>query len=116
MSLKLKKNSKLKDIQKEIVRLRAERGFSTDLFHITLLMCEEVGEILRQIRGTYVDGREPVPEEHKSSLKHEIADVFILMNALADKVGVDIEDAWLSKEALNDTRDWASSKSKKPID
>ena len=106
MPVSLKSGSKLKDIQKEIVRLRAERGFSTDLMHITLLLVEEVGEMLAQIRRPYIDGKEPLPKEDKSSLQHEIADVFILLNALAAKVDVDMEDAWLSKENFNDHRTW----------
>lgn len=104
--VKLEANSKLKDIQKEIVRLRSERGFSTDLMHITLLLVEEMGEMLAQIRRPFIDGKDALPNEDKSSLQHEIADVFILLNALADKVGVDIEDAWLSKEHINDHRVW----------
>ncbi|OPZ79008.1 MAG: hypothetical protein BWY78_00287 [Alphaproteobacteria bacterium ADurb.Bin438] len=106
MSVTLKENSRLKEIQKEIVRLRGERNFSTDLMHITLLLCEEMGEMLAQIRRPFIDGKQALPEEDKSSLKHEIADVFILLNALADKVGVDLEDAWLSKEHINDNREW----------
>lgn len=115
MPLNIEKGVSLSEIQKEIVRIRAERGFSNELMHIALLMCEEVGEILGQIRKTYVDGKEPLPEDDKSSLKHEIADVFILLNALAAKVNVDVEDAWRSKETINDKRDWGKFRNGKGI-
>lgn len=106
MSLGLNNKASLCEIQQEIVRLRKERGFSQDLMHIALLLAEEMGEMLGQIRRTIVDGKEPLPESDKSSLPHEMADVFILLNALAEKSGIDMEQAWRSKEMINDRREW----------
>ncbi len=104
--LQLENNASLKDIQKEIMRLQKERGFSDNLMHVSLLLVEEVGEMLGQVRRQYVTGRDPLPEDNKSSLKHEIADVFILLNVLASCTGTDLEESWRSKEKLNDCRDW----------
>ena len=104
--LELKPDATLKDIQQEIMRLQKERGFSDNLMHVSLLLAEEVGEMLGQVRRQYVAGRDPLPEDNKSCLKHEIADVFIFLNVLATVTGVDLEDAWRSKERLNDRRDW----------
>lgn len=106
MPLNLPENAKLKDIQKEIVRLRAERNFSLDRFHIALLMFEEMGELCAQLRRTYIDGKPKLPDDDKSSIMHEMADVFILLNALANCEGIDLETAWRSKEHINSNREW----------
>ena len=110
MPLNLSDNATLKDIQEEINRLRRERNFSMDRLHIMMLLLEETAELCCQIRRTYVDHIPALPSDNKSSIQHEMADVFILLNALAKTENIDLETAWRSKEAINDARDWKKPK------
>ncbi|MCR5506561.1 MAG: hypothetical protein K6F04_01795 [bacterium] len=94
-----------KNLQKTIYDARKSWGFA-DEDHM-LLVCgltTELGELATAIRAQYVYHKPAVPEEDKSSLKHEMADVAIYLYALAEKCGVDLESAVLSKIAINDKR------------
>ncbi len=72
-----------------------------------LLLCGltcEVGELATAIRAKYVYNKELPPDEDKSSLKHEMADVAIYLYALAEKCGVDLDSAIKSKIEINNKR------------
>ena len=72
-----------------------------------LLLCGltcEVGELASAIRAKYVYNKELPPDEDKSSLKHEMADVAIYLYALAEKCGVDLDAAIKSKIEINNKR------------
>lgn len=102
----IKENAKLKDIQKEIARLRTAQGSNTDVLHLTFFMYEELVEMMNQVRTIYLYEKEGLPEEHEDSLKHKLAGFFTAFCALATSTGIDLEDAWISKEKINDTRKW----------
>ncbi|MDE6223991.1 MAG: hypothetical protein K2M23_00770 [Alphaproteobacteria bacterium] len=72
-----------------------------------LLLCGltcEVGELASVIRAKYVYNKELPPDEDKSSLKHEMADVAIYLYALAEKCGIDLDSAIKSKIEINNKR------------
>ena len=67
-----------KNLQKTICEARQSWGFSKEDY--MLLICglaAEVGELATAVRAQYVYNKPAIPEEDKSSLKHEMADVAI---------------------------------------
>lgn len=93
------------NIQKTICNARASWGFSEE--DNMLLVCgltTELGELANCVRGKFVYHKPDVPENDKSSLKHEMADVAIYLYALAEKCGIDLDKAILSKIEINNQR------------
>ena len=64
----------------------------------------ESGELADAIRNKYIYNKPDVPENDKSSLKHEFADVMIYLAALAEKCNVDLDEAVKSKIIINNKR------------
>ncbi len=94
-----------KNLQKTVIEARKSWGFSEE-DHM-LLVCgiaSELGELANAVRAQYVYKKAPVPEDDKSSLKHEMADVLIYLYALAEKCGIDLDSAVLSKLEINNKR------------
>lgn len=94
-----------KKIQHTICDARKYWHFNTE--DQMLLLCGltcEVGELASAIRAKYVYEEELPPEEDKSSLKHEMADVAIYLYALAEKCGIDLDEAIKSKIEINNKR------------
>ena len=92
-------------IQKYICEARESWGFKSE--DPMLLVCgimTEVGEVASAVRAKYEYNKPDVPEEDKSSLKHEMADVAIYLYALAEKCGVDLDSAIKSKININNSR------------
>ena len=93
------------NIQKTICNARSSWGFSEE--DNMLLVCgltTELGELASCVRGKFVYHTPDVPENDKSSLKHEMADVAIYLYALAEKCGIDLDKAILSKIEINNQR------------
>ena len=95
-------DKKLQDI---VVQSRKSWGFAEE-DHMLLIcgLTAEVGELATAVRAQYVYNKPAVPEDDKSSLKHEMADVLIYLYALAEKCGVDLDSAVLSKLEINNKR------------
>lgn len=93
-----------KNLQSTIIEHNTKWGFDEDVLTLICYLMEECGELSHCIRREYIDKKPPIPEDDKSSLKHEMADVVILLNILADKFNIDLESAVLSKLAINDKR------------
>lgn len=89
----------------EYVALEKERGF-TDQTAVqrALLLGEEVGELFKAMRkseGLQVDSNSKVYE-----VAEEMADVFIFLCSLANRYGIDLEQAFRDKEEKNKARVW----------
>ena len=95
-----------KNLQKTIVNAREKWGRASNENHLLLLtgFLIESGELADAIRNKYVYNKPDVPENDKSSLKHEFADVMIYLAALAEKCNVDLESAVQSKILINNKR------------
>jgi NTP pyrophosphatase (non-canonical NTP hydrolase) len=94
----------LKDYQDYIIKLEQERGFSSDMYHYTLMLGEEVGELFKAIRKSekqHIDSQSKI-----GSVDEELVDVFIFVCAIANKFGIDLETAFRAKEEVNKTRVW----------
>lgn len=103
----LNENNRLDEIQKYMKDKIIERGFFDETpTEILLLMVEEVGELAKEIRkhlGMKIDEN----EINKSScVSDEIADVFIYILSLCNKLNIDLFTALKDKETKNNLRRW----------
>lgn len=106
--LYLKKNPTLKDMQKYIAKMKVERGFNTtDKIYESLLLTEEVGELIKAVRknlvNTFVDINSNPSD---NNIEEEIADVLIFLLSLANMYNIDVETAFRKKEEINKKRTW----------
>ncbi len=93
----------LKDYQELIKKLCEERGYFADSTEETfLLLAEEVGELAKAIRQQ--SSLQNGDHSKKKDLEDELADVFWLTLALANKLDVDLETAFQNKEKTNQDR------------
>lgn len=102
----LKPNPTLADIQDYVIQLEKERGFTDfTVLQQCLMLGEEIGELFKAVRkseahmGYATKGYIANPAE-------EIADILILLCAVANRMGIDIEKAFRDKEVLNHRREW----------
>ncbi|MCA1606748.1 MAG: pyrophosphohydrolase [Acidobacteria bacterium] len=104
--LPLNQAATLHDIQRYVAEMEKERGFSDrDVVQQCLLLGEEVGELFKAVRKckkmrigtTSITG----------TVDEELADVLIYLCAIANRLGVSIDEALRQKETFNETRTWA---------
>ncbi len=95
----------LKDFQKYVVELEKERGFSgQNILEKALLLGEEVGELYKAIRKN-----EKIKIDNNSkvgSVEEELADIFIYLCSIANRLDIDLEEAFRQKEEINKRRFW----------
>ncbi len=96
----------LKDLQRYMQEICAERGWTNDTYaEKFLLFTEEVGELAKAIRQSqrlYSEQARP----NNFTLTEEFADVFSYLLDLANLFQVDLEQAFREKERINQTRTW----------
>ncbi len=103
----LKENPTLADIQQYVIDMEKERGFSqVDVVPQCLLLVEEVGELCKVIRKHHTTMGIDVNKQYDFDAAGEIADVFIMLNAVANRLDIDIEKALRDKEEQNKQRTW----------
>ncbi|HEV2412636.1 MAG TPA: hypothetical protein VGS28_02405 [Candidatus Saccharimonadales bacterium] len=106
-NLHLKSNPTLSDIQKYVIDLEKERGFNNSLTEDCLLLIEEVGELCKVVRKSpHTSMGIDVNKTYEFDTGGEIADVLIMLTAIANKLGVDMEAAFREKEERNKLRTW----------
>ena len=103
----LKNTPSLSDFQRYVTELEHERGFiEQTTIDKCLLLGEEVGELFKAIRkseGLSVDSNLTFTE-----IGDELSDIFIYLCAIANRKGIDLEEAFRSKEEKNKKRVWKS--------
>ena len=110
--IELPENPTMKDFQQYIHALEKMHGWlDVDLVHNCFLLGEEVGELFRAIRKhiRLFDQAEKARTESDGSVDHvaeEIVDVFNYLLALANRLEIDLEKAFIAKNARNQTRSW----------
>lgn len=99
--------TELGDLQKAISIERVNRGFVTDPVKLQLLLSEEIGEMASEIKKLWSKN---YAEFDRRRLEDEIADVFVLLAAMAEKFDIDIEKAVAEKFFQEDgLREWKSA-------
>jgi NTP pyrophosphatase (non-canonical NTP hydrolase) len=103
--LNLPQNPTLKDFQQYVEDLEEARGFSRqEVLQKCLMLGEEVGELFKAIRKEQkikIDANSKV-----GTISEELADVFIYICSIANKFGIDLEQAFREKEEINKKREW----------
>lgn len=105
-NLHLKANPTLADIQKYVDDMMHERGFHDQ--HITqecMMLTEEVGELMKCVRKTG-GMRMDTAKEYDIDPAGEVADILIILSSIANRLGVDMEQALRDKEEKNKLRTW----------
>ena len=107
----LPEGASMKDYQRYIHELETLHGWlKVDLVHNCFLMGEEMGELFKAVRryNKYFDeGKTTTPEQAKTHLAEELVDVFNYLVAIANRTGVDLEQAFREKNAQNQQRTWS---------
>jgi NTP pyrophosphatase (non-canonical NTP hydrolase) len=105
---KLNNESTLRDLQSYVQDMVVARGFDRDedVAKKMLLLTEEVGELAQALRkqsGLAVD----ISSDYHGDVAGEMADVLIILLGLANMCGIDLVEAFLTKEAINQKRTWS---------
>ena len=96
----------LPDIQHYVAEMEKERGFADrGVIDQCLLLGEEVGELFKAVRKS----------EHMSvgttsivgTVDEELADILIFVCAVANRYGIDLNEALRRKEEHNEQRVWS---------
>lgn len=112
MKIELPKHASMRDYQQYIHALEDMHGWlDVDLVHNCFLMGEEVGELFKAIRKykRYYDQggvTEQDADTRKAAVAEELVDVFNYLLALANRMDIDLEDAFRDKNTYNQTRTW----------
>jgi len=97
---------------KEIIKWETDRltkarpGSKRDhIFWATLKLPEEVGEVAEQVLASEGFQRQPKLDAYeKKDFKHEIADVILVTMILAERLGIDVEEALKEKIEIVEKR------------
>ncbi len=97
----------LSDFQKYVTELEHERDF----IHQTtidkcLLLGEEVGELFKAVRKS--EGLSVDSNSNFTEIGDELTDILIYLCAIANRKGIDLENAFRAKEEINKNRTWKS--------
>ncbi len=98
----------LEEIRKRLAEFAQERNW--DQFHtpknLTMALSAEAAELLEIFQWLTDEQSKAIVDNEKEMelVSREIADVFIYLTRLADKLGVDIENAVLNKIAENEKK------------
>lgn len=103
--LRLPTQPTLKALQQYVTEMEQERGFTgSSLQQQCLFLGEEVGELFKAIRK-----QQKLNIDHKSvvgSVDEELADILIYLCSIANRLDIDLEQAFRDKEEINKKRDW----------
>ena len=104
----LKKDTSLVELQNYINNVLEIRGFNNQSIELKLmLLMEEVGELAKSIRKDSTSlSIDRCKINNYSSIEEEIADVLIILFSIANKLQIDLYDAFLKKEKENIKRKW----------
>jgi NTP pyrophosphatase (non-canonical NTP hydrolase) len=95
----------LQDCQSYVAVLERERGFDDqNVLQKCLLLGEEVGELFKAIRKT--QGIRMDPKSRVTSVGEELADIFIYLCSIANRLELDLEGEFRRKEEENKRRTW----------
>ncbi len=103
--MQLKNNASIKEVQAYVKHVLRERGFEDEtLIEKCLLLGEEIGELYKAVRKA--NGVKCDENSKFSNVEHELADILMYTFDIANKFGIDLEDAFHKKEEINKNRSW----------
>jgi NTP pyrophosphatase (non-canonical NTP hydrolase) len=105
-NLHLKENPTLGDIQKYVDDMVHERGFhGQSITQECMMLTEEIGELMKCVRKTG-GMRMDAAKTYDIDPAGEVADILIVLASIANRLGVDMEQAFRDKEEKNKQRTW----------
>lgn len=105
----LKQYPTLTDLQQYVAELEKERGFSNqDVLKKCLLLGEEVGELFKAVRKH--EQMSIDLNSKTSAVEDELADVFLMLCTIANRLDINLEKAFRDKEEINQQRTWTKDK------
>ena len=109
---KLNGNNTLQEVQQYIKEVIKVRGFAEQEIEKTmLLLLEEVGELAKSIRKNATDmGIDNNKANHYDTIESEVADVFIVLCSVCNKLDIDLYKSLKYKEKENIMRIWKKEK------
>lgn len=104
----LNQNNTLMEVQEYIKNVIKIRGFyEQEIEKTMLLLIEEVGELAKAIRKNATDmSIDNNKLNNYDSIESEVADVFIVLNSICNKLDINIYEAVKNKEKENIKRVW----------
>jgi len=106
-NLHLQDNPTLKNIQEYVIAMEKERGFADQsVLQPALLLVEEIGELMKCVRKSHAGMRIDANKQYSLDAASEIADILIVLTSVANRLGVDMEQALREKEEINKRRSW----------
>jgi len=101
--------SSLTHIQEYIEKILNLRGFSDESIQETmLLLLEEAGELAKAIRKTSTNMSVDVDKmQSYDTVESEVADVFIVLMAVCNKLDINLFNSLKEKEKKNCKRNWS---------
>ena len=95
----------LKKLQARIWQMNKDRGLNTeDASKKLVMLMEEVGELAKAVRKA--TGMKFTDTTKQTELSEELADVMIVLLGLASMMDIDLFDAVIAKEVINNSRTW----------
>lgn len=113
--IELPPSASMREYQSYIHALEEQHGWlDVDLVHNCFLMGEEVGELFKAVRNleeerSAGDAKKEASPEHLGAIGEEIVDVFNYLLAIANRLEIDVEHAFRTKNLRNQTRTWTTS-------
>lgn len=112
--ISLPEHATMRDYQKYVHELEAHHGWlDVDLVHNCFLMGEEVGELFKAVRKVerfYLEDVKAEPSAEREAARahvgEEIVDVFNYLMAIANRLDIDVEEAFVQKNETNQKRSW----------
>jgi len=91
------------DFQEYVIELEYERGFiKQTTIDKCLLLGEEVGELFKAVRKS--EGLSVDSNSNFTEIGDELTDILIYLCAIANRKGIDLEEAFRKKEEKNKKR------------
>lgn len=111
----LNENNNLNEIQDYIRKIITIRGFSEQRVQDKmLLLLEETGELAKAIRKTLPEASIDYEKiENYTDIEEEIADVFIVLVSICNRLNINLYNALKKKEEKNIQRQWKVNESEK---
>ena len=104
----LNEKNTLNEIQNYIKEVIKIRGFSEQKVQDKmLLLLEETGELAKAIRKTIPEASVDYERiENYTDIEEEVADVFIVLVSICNRLNINLYDAIINKEEKNIKRQW----------
>lgn len=104
----LNEKNTLNEIQNHIKEVIKIRGFSEQKVQDKmLLLLEETGELAKAIRKTIPEASVDYERiENYTDIEEEVADVFIVLVSICNRLNINLYDAIIKKEEKNIKRQW----------